>query len=61
MTPLTISEVAQQLGVTVSAIRQRISAGRLAGSKQIRNDRLVWLLDADSVEQWQREREARTK
>ena len=61
MTPLTISEVAQQLGVTVSAIRQRISAGRLAGTKQIRNDRLVWLLDADSVEQWQREREARTK
>ena len=61
MTPLTISEVAQQLGVTVSAIRQRISAGRLAGTKQVRNDRLVWLLDADSVEQWQREREARTK
>ena len=61
MNPLTISEVAQQLGVTVSAIRQRISAGRLAGSKQVRNDRLVWLLDSDSVEQWQREREARTK
>ena len=61
MTPLTISEVAQQLGVTVSAIRQRISAGRLAGTKQIRNDRLVWLLDADSVEQWRNEREARTK
>jgi excisionase family DNA binding protein len=50
---LPLAEVAQLVGVTVAAVRQRIVAGKLRG---IRANGRCWLVPRAEVEKWTRER-----